>query len=194
MKKTAVLILAMSGMLLGNQVAVTFVGPSAPDTFNNIYVGPYDLTVDGVPVVGTCISWDLEVGPPWSWEANKIIMDAIPTDQVATYLEAEWLNQQFDHSTDWVGIHKTIWALFGAPYSDPDTIGWEQAAEQNYPSVANSFYMLFPENIGEAQAFLVTVPEPTMLVLIGGGLLFIGLLSVRGAHKGKRSHGSDCGR
>src|ERR1039457_7066645 len=139
MKKTMLMLFTMSVLAFATPVSVTFLGSSTQANNGSFYVGPYNLTVDGAPVLGTCVNWDLEVGPPYSWEANEL-----PLPNTQQFLSAVWLTEQFIGYPDWVSIHQAIWDEFGASYSDPTTLGWLAQANNpaNYGSVDASNFLL----------------------------------------------------
>lgn len=160
---------------------VVFVNAGSGNSGNGLsngsyYVGPYNLLVDGVPEQGTCISWNLEVGPPFTWQAN--VVDAFSFADSTVILQSEWLNLQFATRPDWIQIHQAIWDLFGASYSDSATLNLLAAARTpaNFMSVdPASFGVLVPIPSDLTQSFLVptSTPEPGT-----AGLLFLGVVGV----------------
>jgi len=156
---------------------IDFVGMTGVSN-GSVYVGPYSLTDNGVSILGTCITFNLEVGPPYEWTASLEGLGDFTDPMYTELLEAEWLNLKFSSNTDWVGIHQAIWDLFGASYNDVDTKGWVSQAKvaANWSSVdPTSFGVLVPQPENATQWFLVTdsksAPEPSLFFLAGGGLL-----------------------
>jgi|ERR1035441_3718161 hypothetical protein len=171
MKTVLMMLMAVA---LASASTVTFLGTSGANN-GSVFVGPYSLIEDDLYISGTCISFDLHVGPPWTWQAEREYIGSFSGPMRTELLEAEWLNQQFASNSDWAGIQQAIWTLFGAGYSDPDTLSWVARSEANWGSVdPNSFYVLVPVTLDETQSYLVDVPEPGMFWLIGGGLVAIG--------------------
>ena len=166
-----ILLLSFSAALSAS--TITFVGPGTGATDGSVYVGPYDLTVDGLPIKATCFTYDLHVGPPYEWPADVVTMGAFSGNELTKLEEAAWLVEQFAASTDWAGIHHGIWDIFGAGFTDPDSLGWMTAAEVHYGTVDPSQWdVVVPVNSEEAQHFLErVVPEPG-----NGEAVFIGIL------------------
>ena len=184
-----ILLLLFSAALSAS--TITFVGPGTGATDGSVYVGPYDLTVDGVPVKATCFTYDLHVGPPYEWQADVMTMGAFAGDELIHLEEAAWLVEQFDTSTDWAGIHDGIWRIFGTGFTDADSLGWMQVAQLNYGTVdPRGWDVIVPVNTDEAQHFLVrVVPEPTtFILLVTGALAWLGaaIMKVRRARRAER--------
>jgi len=169
------LILVVAAVAQASTVQFVSAGSGANDGAD--YVGPYNLLIDGQPVKGTCISYDLRVGPPNTWTATaEPVSDFAPEYQVKL-LEAEWLNHQFATSNDTVGIHHAIWNLFGATYAG--TGQWLSEAQQNYRSVdPNSFDLLVPVPANYTQSFLIEhpTPEPATVILLALGIGLFALI------------------
>jgi hypothetical protein len=173
--KTAVALAVSLLLLVAVLPAATVDFISAgPQNNGTDYVGPYSLTVDGIPILGDCISPFQTVAPPYTWQAS-----IIPLPLTVPLLEQAWLDEQYAINSDWVGIQQAVWDLSGTSYSDSDTLGWETAAAVNYSSVDPSeFYLIVPTD-QDAQTFLIQVtPEPGTLLLIGCGLFVVGVRRV----------------
>ena len=153
--KTAALLFLLAITLSAN--TITFVNAPTGQT------GPYNLLEDARAIQGTCISWNLLVAPPYTWEATEYRVADFSDPMRTELLEAAWLNTQFAVNPDTVSIHQAIWDLFGATYTDSSTLQWERRAEQNYGSIdPYGFYLLVPNQANFTQSFLVQegVPEP----------------------------------
>jgi hypothetical protein len=154
---------------------IQFVNPGSGANNGSVYVGPYNLLEDGTPIQGTCITWDLIVGPPFVWDAQREYLSDFTEPQRTKLLEAEWLTLQFIQGQDWAPIHQAIWDIFGAGYTDSSTLSWERQAQQNYGSVdPYGFYLLVPNPVDFTQSFIVQTPEPATLGLIGLALIGVG--------------------
>ena len=178
---TCSILLCVATMCAGaSTVDVTFLGPSTGANNGTDYVGPYDLTIDGAPVQGVCISWNLEVGPPYSWTATEIQLPG----NYDPFLEAAWLTEQFNYiapsDAGWSPTHQAIWDLFGASFNDPGTLAWIAQAENpaNWGTINPAdFVLLQPLQADYTQTFIVPVstPEPATFLLIGFSLAVVGL-------------------
>jgi hypothetical protein len=178
MFRTSLLLLVAS--ILCSATTITFIGPTTNTTDGNAYVGPYTLEVDGQYVQGVCINSNLEVGPPWIWDAN-IDPFAIFAEPTLQQLEEQaWLDEQFavQPESNWVPIQHAIWDLTGtANYTDIGT--WISQAQSSYGSVnPGNWDLIVPNPQNAAQSFLVdavvVTPEPNSFLLIGGALLALG--------------------
>jgi len=183
------LVLAAGFLTPAQSSTVLFTG----NTVNGTSYGPYDLVVNGVATLGTCINNNLTIssGETWTADADPIIDFSATTSPTATVvLEAEYLNWQFTaaNSSNWTYIQEAIWNLTGASFtsgqpatSPQNPLYWTNLAAAGYPSVSpGSFYVLVPEagtqSVGGLpQAFLINLsaPEPGTFVL--AGTAFIGL-------------------
>jgi hypothetical protein len=197
-------LLTLSFSVFAGTVNVTFVNGGTGASNGAVYVGPYNLIVDGVDTSATCINSTLEVGPPNSWTASVIPFTNYSGATETELLELEWLNIQFGFDSDWVGIHQAIWNINltatqsgispapdnlsntpgppqSAPFTDADTLSWVAKAETstNYGSVnLDNYALLLSGSDPLVQSFLITnpSPEPTTMALFGSGLIGIGLL------------------
>ena len=170
--KTLLALLLFAAALPAATVEMGFTGAMTGINDGSYYVGPYNLTIDGVPTTGVCITWDLEVGPPYLWIADLQPVSAFAPAEQTALLEADWLALQFTPSDEaqWVSIHHAIWDLFGASYTDTGT--WLALAAADYGSVnPNSFLVAVPTP-DITQSFLIQTPEPR-LCWIGLGFLVL---------------------
>jgi hypothetical protein len=184
----------------GPVVLVDFVNGSGYSGGSSYYVGPYNLLLNGDPILGTCISVNQHVDNGETWQAHETpvvdFADPVP------YQEAQWLNLQFGilSQTHWVAIQQAIWDIF-APntFTDSATLAYLGQAQNpsNYQLAGYSFSVLVPipgtqnpQSAGLPQAFLVNVvpradlapaPEPASLSLITPLALLGGILLMRRA-------------
>ena len=155
---------------------IQFVDNGSGVSNGSVYVGPYDLLNDGQAIKGTCFTDDLQVAPPYIWDASVYRVTDFSEPERKKLLEAEWLNQQFAVNTDWEGIHEGIWDIFGASYASANALLWKPRAEANYGTVSwDSFYVLVPSPARLTQSFLVETAAPEAA---SGGLTAIGYLFV----------------
>ena len=157
------------------------------------YVGPYNLTVNGLPVLGPCISFNNEVYNGETWEANIVDfsnVSTVPGMSKSLFQESVWLDQQFN-GTNEAAVQQALWDINGAvpQFTDgsPTTVGsteWyvSQAIANSSTVNADNYALLVPIDgtqsggYGTPQSFLITppVPEPATLMLIGTGLIVLG--------------------
>ncbi|WP_180539247.1 PEP-CTERM sorting domain-containing protein [Nevskia soli] len=108
------------------------------------------------------------------------------------YEMAAYLSTQFDsNATDDGNIQDTIWDLFNPnagnssePGPIPSTEAYLYAAEQNYGSInAANFEILTQVNnpglTGGIQEFIVATPEPSSMLMLGCGLMFVSAIVYR---------------
>jgi len=172
----ALTILALS--CVASATPVQYIGHRSTND-GSVFVGPYTLLVDGQLMLGTCLSRGIAVAS--GWQADVVAPADFDGPTEILYLQAEWLNLQFDlFPTQTVGIHHGIWNLFGSSYTDGAP--WVALASANYGSVdPNSFRVLVPRQAGASQTFLIdnSAPEAGTLLLTGIGLLLLAKSKVR---------------
>jgi hypothetical protein len=168
-------LLLLVATFLCSAATIQFLGPSTGVNDGTDYVGPYNLLVDGNPVEGFCINFNIQVGPPYTWDGSVENISIFTDPMVSSLLEAEYLSHQFSVSptSDWPGIHHAIWNLFGANY--PDASGWLTDASVNYGTLdLNSFSIIVPNVPGYAQSFIIPpTPEPASGLLMLGGMILV---------------------
>ena len=158
--KTLALLFFAASLLLADTVNMGFIGPSTSINDGTDYVGSYDLTIDGTPVLGVCITWDMRVGPPYAWTADLLPVSTFsPTEQVAL-LESDWLALQFTptNESQWAAIHHAIWDEFGASYTDAGP--WLALAAENYGLIDPTSFQVAVPTPDATQSFLIQTPEP----------------------------------
>jgi hypothetical protein len=207
LSRTFVLLLTLLALTFSagaTTINVTFTGPQTNDSNGSSYVGPYNLTINGVSTLGTCITDTIDINTNFTWKAVEVSPSFYTGAIYTNLLQAEWLNQRFgvvasSDTADWVGIHQAIWDLFDpGKYTDSTTMTWLNAAQtpSHYNSVSpTSFYVLVPEpnyqlNQGVSQSFLVQgtptlnqTPEPMTMLLFGSGLMLISLAGRKAVKK-----------
>ncbi len=112
--------------------------------------------------------------------------DTANYDGQQLYEMAAYLTTQFDgNQTDDGNIQDTIWDLFNPNAGNggnagplPSTEAYLYAAEQNYGSInAANFEIITQVNnpglTGGIQEFIVATPEPSSMLMLGCGLMFV---------------------
>jgi hypothetical protein len=177
--KTKLLTFTLMTAALASASTIQFIGPVTSVNDGADYVGPYAFKVDGIDMTGICINSNINVGPPFTWDATLEPLNFFPQSQQTLLLEADYLALQFAVNSDWVGLHHAIWDLFGASY--PGTSAWIQAAQDHYGQVdPSTFQVLVPNPVSAAQSFIVQVTpteapevETSFLLLAGLSLIFL---------------------
>jgi hypothetical protein len=108
---------------------------------------------------------------------------------VMAYEEVAWLTMQFaGNPSDYVSLQYAMWDIMN-PGSEPTTYGhvqyWLDQAKLNYGSInPNNFEIVTNTGklnlTGQVQEFIVQTPEPSVLALLGIGLVALGILLGRG--------------
>ena len=195
-------------------VVVGFVSGSGV-TSGGVSVGPYNLTISGAAIDGTCISSNYAVFPQETWNATETAVFYDPSSKSTTPnlqdVEAAWLVTQFGTDTSkWAGIQQAIWDIVGGitPTSGSAAFTpWFNAqSSSNYDTItaAFNFYLLTPTavngvtvinkgtggNGSTPQSFLVEfpkqdVPEPGAFYMLLGGIGLIGMGRIARRKRGK---------
>jgi PEP-CTERM motif len=178
----------------GVPILVTLTGVNGSSA-NGVYTSPYFGTVNGVQGVGIiCDDYWHEVYMGESWWATVNTFSTLDQarfqgpDAASTllmYEEAAFLIEQLALNPGATNdISFAIWSIFspGVP-STANSAWWLAYAEsQTYTSGEfSNFEILTPTDSGpgSAQEYLVMVPEPASLLLLGFGLLALGTFRKR---------------
>jgi hypothetical protein len=180
--------------LRAGTVQITFTGVNGQKgDNNNIDVGPYYATVNGVKnVTVVCDDFFHEVSFGETWTANVSTFDSLtnvefqqatPQQTLQLYDEVAWLYTQLLSSapSGYNDINFALWAVF-APGRAEGNADWTTGAanwltmaqNQTYTPGEFSHVVIYTPttlNAQSPQEFIASTPEPTTLLLLGTGLL-----------------------
>ena len=163
------------------QSTLTLTG-AGPNSLAGIYIGPYTVTIDGVPTQAICDDYETETYFNTPWTANvSTLADGLTgkkfanqADALTKYKEVAWLSLQLFNpvstcapgfacgagSNNTADIQFAIWQVFDSPtpistLTDPDqsnAYAWLKAAEDQK---LNNF-----SSLGDLSSYSFYTPNP----------------------------------
>jgi hypothetical protein len=203
------LFLSTAALVCAGPVTVTFLnaGPNPVSTNfggENVYVGNYSLSVNGVVTPAMCIDFSDSVTNGETWSANAISNVALGNNWYSTYMKTSILGYDSEatiskmitalatsDSADRIALQEAAWAITDT--SLVHLLTGQALIDYNY-ALANpttSGYTIYsstdPSNCNRPQEFIAfngptaSAPEPTSALLMGLSLLGVGILKRRKA-------------
>ncbi len=163
----AVMFLLMTG--IGGAFADTLVlqgTVSSNPSFSGVYVGPYPITVNGVPMNLICDDYATEIAPNYSWSATAYTFSQLQdmkfysnpsfgngaSNPAQAYKEVFYLSGQMmqQPSANWGAIHFAIWEILdpsapsGPTGSGPSSTSyWLSQATTNWQNVNTADFIVY---------------------------------------------------
>ncbi len=159
------------------------------------YLMPYYLSINGsLPVAVVCDDYlhTVSVGDQWTAAVStlsNLSQTRFGTADAMQYHEAMWITSQINsHSSlaDITGAQSAIWKLFTPGVPDvPGESSWisaaQSAAANNFGGMNfGSWVILTPVNPLSPQEYFYQIPEPSIYLDLGFGLLaFVGIRRIQ---------------
>jgi hypothetical protein len=218
MKKAVLAVTAASflwfagiGSALADQLYLTLTsGVSNNPVSNNVYVGPYPITVDGALSSLVCDDFSTEINVGDTWAATANTWNDLQnmkftgnfgngvTSAAQAYKEIFYLSAQMEQSANAAYVAPINYALWtitdpAAPAvagSGPESSAyWLTQAAQNYQTVNTSDFLVYTPNPTSAAQEFILVENPNNAVVFESSpilLLGTGLLGCAGFSKFRR--------
>ena len=172
---------------MARTVNMQFTGLPTGNNYWGVASYPYDVSVDGGPnQLMMCIGYYEHIEGGETWKADVISIGSLdPTTHLLDYEAAYLFKQAVATGGGDPNLNAAAWYIFeGAPGLTPEAQAWVTLAQnQIYTKGEFADIFLFKAipgtesgNIGTAQDFLASTPEPTTLMMCGTGI--IGLAGV----------------
>jgi PEP-CTERM motif len=190
--------LLLAGTAFADSVTLTGAGPANQ---GGVYVYPYALQIGNSTYAGICDDYWHEVYVGETWTANIYTLSQYSSARFGSqglqnYEEAAWLMSQIGSaSPSEVGdINFAVWSIFSpnVPVQQPGNglLGSQAWLAAATTAANNNFYGMDFSNFrivtptdsspGSAQEYLIRVPEPSSILMLGTGLIgFAGLVRKR---------------
>jgi PEP-CTERM motif len=187
--------LLLVGTALADSVTLTGAGPANQ---GGVYVYPYTLNINGTTYAAICDDYSHEVYVGENWTANIYTFQQLQSTRFGynnpnaqmQYDEAAWLLSQIPGAgASEVGdINFAVWSIFtsGVPVQpatgtlDGSAYWLGKAASQTFWDGEFANYRIVTptdSGTGSAQEYLIRVPEPSSMLMLGSGLIgFAGLM------------------
>ena len=163
-------------------VTLQFTGLPTGNNYWGVASYPYDISVNGAPNQSMmCIGYYEHIEGWETWNAHPVSVGSLdPVVNLLDYEAAFLFTQAIADGGADANINAAAWYLFeGAPGLTPEAAAWLALAQsQTYTKGEFAGVMLYQAipgtesaNLGTAQDFLGTTPEPTTLMTLGTGIL-----------------------
>jgi PEP-CTERM motif len=180
------------GTALADSVTLTGAGPANQ---GGVYVYPYTLNINGNTYAAICNDYNHEVWVGENWTANIYNFQQLDSTRfghnnpnaTTQYEESAWLLSQIPSAgASEVGdINFAVWSIFtpGVPVQPKTSTlagsaSWltaaSTAANSNFYGMDFSNYRIVTptdNGAGSAQEYLIRVPEPSSMLMLGSGLI-----------------------
>ena len=173
---------------------LTYVGPVQGTTDGHFYVGPYNGVLDHTPITINCVDVFHQVNAGETWAVNISpftgALSDTRTGNLSLYEQAAYLTTRYGGvttATDTANIQHAIWRLFasntnltngGLGYMvNSGSDYWLNIANTNYATAGINYgnYEVItpidPSDPNSGQEYIASVPEPSVIALVGTGLL-----------------------
>ncbi len=207
MKLLASFLIAAAALSAGPITQVTLTNAGSPsviaptvtidgDTKQNVYIGPYSLSMNGQDTAALCIDFfdTSHVNDTWNAYVTAIgsnLSDTYHPTFGQEYEEDAYLFSQIvKPGADPTGLQEAAWDItaYGITNSSYKYLigdnSYIDAALADYKNMNFSGFEIVSDTVsGEEQEFLVETPEPDSFMLLGAGLL---IAAVAGRTRRKR--------